>query len=53
MKSDYGKSQPVIGGKLFSLFRTVFELAQYLPDWAIPEKIQTRRGRTGWKIKGG
>ena len=27
LKSVYGKSQPVIGGKLFSSFRTMFELA--------------------------
>ena len=30
LKSVYGKSQLVIGGKLFSSYRTVFELAQGL-----------------------
>ena len=32
LKTVYGKSQPVIGGKLFSSYRTVFELAQGLSD---------------------
>ena len=32
LKSVYGKSQSVIGGKLFSSYRTVFELAQDLQD---------------------
>ena len=32
LKSVYGKSQLVIGGKLFSSYRTVFELAQGLWD---------------------
>ena len=30
LKSAYGKIQPVTGGKLFSFYRTVFELAQGL-----------------------
>ena len=32
LKSVYGKSQSVIGGKLFSSYRTVFELAQEYSD---------------------
>ena len=32
LKSVYGKSQSVIGGKLFSSKRTVFELAQEYSD---------------------
>ena len=32
LKSIYGKSQSVIGGKLFSSNRTVFELAQEYSD---------------------
>ena len=32
LKSVYGKSQSVIGGKLFSSYRTVFELAQEYLD---------------------
>ena len=32
LKSVYVKSQSVIGGKLFSYYRTVFELAQGLRD---------------------
>ena len=41
LESVYGKSQPVIGGKLFSFYCIgMFELAQDLQDWTIPEKIQ-------------
>ena len=32
LKSVYGKSQSVIGGKLFSSYRIVFELAQEYSD---------------------
>ena len=32
LNTVYGKSQPVIGGKLFSSYRTVFGLGQGLPD---------------------
>ena len=32
LKSVYGKSQSVIGDKLFSSYKTVFELAQGLRD---------------------
>ena len=32
LKSLYGKSQSVIGGKLFFSYRTVFELAQEYSD---------------------
>ena len=32
LKSVYEKSQPRIGGKLFSSYRTVFELAQQCPQ---------------------
>ena len=32
LKSVYEKSQPVIGGKLFSSYRTVFELVRGLRD---------------------
>ena len=32
LKSVFGKSQSVIGGKLFSSYRTVFELAQEYSD---------------------
>ena len=32
LKSVYGKSQSVIGDKLFSSYRTVFELAQEYSD---------------------
>ena len=32
LKPVYGKSQSVIGGKLFSSYRTVLELAQGLQD---------------------
>ena len=38
LKLVYGKSQPVIVGKLFDI---VWELAQGLRDCAIAEKIQT------------
>ena len=32
LKSVYGKSQSVIGGKLFSFYRALFELAQEYSD---------------------
>ena len=32
LKSAHEKSQSVVSGKLFSSYRTVFELAQSLPD---------------------
>ena len=37
MKSLYGKSQPVIVGKLFSSYRTVFELAHR--TFEIPRQV--------------
>ena len=43
LKSAYGKIQSVIGGKLFLVYRTVFELTQGLRDCTIPKKIQTGR----------
>ena len=37
LKSVYGKYQSVIGGKLLSSYRTVFELAQGLQGFKISE----------------